>query len=59
MDACDSGNVGNAARHASFSFVCESTGVVKDVSLMHGYENGKHEGYGNERKSFLWCVSLV
>jgi len=40
------------------SFVCESTGVVKDFSLMHGYENGKHEGYGNERK-FLWCVSFV
>ena len=29
-----------------------------DVSLMHGYENGKHEGYGNERK-FLLCVSFV
>ena len=21
---------------------------MKDVSLMHGCENGKHEGYGNE-----------
>jgi len=31
---------------------------MKDVSLMHGYENGKHEGYGNERK-FLWCVFLL
>jgi len=42
------------------SFVCESTEVVKDISLMHGYENGKHwhQGYGNERK-FLWCVSFV
>ena len=29
--------------------------VMKDVSLMHGYENGKHEGYENERK-FLWCI---
>ena len=28
-----------------------------DVSLMHGYENGKHEGYENERK-FLWCISF-
>ena len=28
---------------------------MKDVSLMHGYENGKHEGYENERK-FLWCI---
>ena len=28
---------------------------MKGVSLMHGYENGKHQGYGNERK-FLWCV---
>ena len=26
----------------------ESTEVMKDVSLMHRYENGKHEGYGNE-----------
>jgi len=26
----------------------ESTEVKKDVSLMDGYENGKHEGYGNE-----------
>ena len=26
----------------------ECTEVMKDVSLMHGYENGKHEGYGNE-----------
>jgi len=26
----------------------ESTEVMKDVSLMHGYENEKHEGYGNE-----------
>ena len=25
----------------------ESTEVMKYVSLMHGYENGKHEGYGN------------
>ena len=31
----------------------ESTEVIKDVSLMHGYENGKHEGYGNERNVFL------
>ena len=42
-------HVGNAARRASF--FC----FMKDVSLMHGYENGKHEGYGNERK-FLRCV---
>ena len=28
----------------------ESTEAMKDVSLMHGYENGKHGGYGNERK---------
>ena len=28
---------------------------MKDVSLMHGYENGKHGGYGNERK-LLSCV---
>ena len=33
-------SVGNAARHASF--FC----FMKDVSLIHGYENGKHEGYG-------------
>ena len=26
----------------------ESTEVMKDVSLMHRYENGKHEGYRNE-----------
>ena len=26
----------------------ESTEGMKDVSLMHRYENGKHEGYGNE-----------
>ena len=26
----------------------ESTEVKKDVSLMDGYENGKHGGYGNE-----------
>ena len=32
--------VGNAARHASF--LC----FMKDVLLIHGYENGKHEGYG-------------
>ena len=37
------------------SFVCESTEVVNDVSLMYGYENGKHEGYGNERKFFVVC----
>jgi len=29
---------------------------MKDVSLMHGYENGKHEGCGNE---FLWCVFVL
>ena len=23
-----------------------------DVSLMYGYVNGKHQGYGNERKVF-------
>jgi len=28
---------------------------MKDVSLMHGYEDGKHEGYGNERKCFVVC----
>ena len=33
--------------------------VMKGVSLMHGYENGKHQGYGNERKFFLWCVFLL
>ena len=31
---------------------------MKDVSLMNGYEDGKHEGYGNERK-FSWSVSFV
>ena len=31
---------------------------MKGVSLMHGYENGKHQGYRNERK-FLWCVFLL
>ena len=30
----------------------ESKEVMKDVSLMHRYENGKHEGYGNEKGSF-------
>ena len=29
---------------------------MKDVSLMHEYKNGKHEGYGNKRKFFLWSV---
>ena len=33
--------------------------VMKGVSLMHGYENGKHQGYGNERNFFLWCVFLL
>ena len=28
-------------------------------SLMHGYENGKHEGYGNERKFFVVCFLLL
>ena len=32
--------------------------VMKDVSLMHEYENGKHEGYGNERKFFVVCFLL-
>ena len=31
---------------------------MKDVSLMHGYENGKHKGYGNERKFFVVCFLL-
>ena len=31
---------------------------MKDVSSMHGYENGKHEGYENERK-FLWCMIFL
>ena len=31
-----------------FLLFYESTEDMKDVSLMHGYENGKHEGYGNE-----------
>jgi len=26
----------------------ESTEVKKEISLMNGYENGKHGGYGNE-----------
>jgi len=50
--------VGNAARHAGFLLFHERIEVMKDVSLMHGYENGKHEGYGNERK-FLWCVFVL
>ena len=32
--------------------------VMKDISLMHGYENGKHEGYGNERKCFCGVFLL-
>ena len=32
--------------------------VMKDVSLMHGYGDGKHGGYVNESK-FLWSISFV
>ena len=31
---------------------------MRDVSLMHGYENGKHEGYGNERNVLFPFVFL-
>ena len=31
---------------------------MSDVSLIHRYQNRKHDGYGNERK-FLWCISFV
>ena len=31
-----------------FLLFYENTEVKKDVSLMDGYENGKHGGYGNE-----------
>ena len=31
---------------------------MKGVSLMHGYENGKHQGYGNERKFFCGVFLL-
>ena len=40
--------VRNAARHVEFLLFHESSEVMKDVSLMHAYENGKHESYGNE-----------
>ena len=37
----------------------ESTQVMKDVSLMHGYENGKYEGYGHEGSFFVeYCFCL-
>ena len=36
----------------------ESMEVMKDISLMHGDENGKLEGYGNERKFFVECFLL-
>ena len=36
---------------------------MKDASLMHGYENGKHGGYGNERKFFVerffFCLRIM
>jgi hypothetical protein len=35
----------------------ESTEVMRDVSLMHSYENWKDRGYGNEGSlcgAFLW-----
>ena len=31
---------------------------MKDVSLMHGYENGKHEGYGMKGGFFVVCFLL-
>ena len=31
-----------------FLLFYESMKIVKDVLLMHGYENGEHGGYGNE-----------
>ena len=42
--------VGNAARYARLSFVFyECTEVKRVGSLMNGYVNRKHRGYGNER----------
>ena len=35
-------------RMLKFLLFHESTEVKKDVSLIDGYENGKHGGYGNE-----------
>lgn len=41
------------------SFVSWMIEVMKDVLLMHRYENGKHQGYGNEKEVFLWCNFLL
>jgi len=40
----------------------ESTGVKKGVSLMEGWENGKHGGYGNEGSfcvMHLFCSGIT
>ena len=36
---------------------------MKDASLMHGYDNAEHGGYGNERKfiveCFFFCLRII